>query len=395
MTGKGRDWLEMRESGPGDEAQEEYVARLTRPIAPGESVTLDIEETLFGAMKPVPSAIREGEDQYMAFLDSFYFYSPYQTVDMKTEITLPMSKVTKISDQVQPASQSGKVITLGPYSNVPPRSFEVFHVRFMQPHAIVSARQLHKHFWVSQWGKIRVLEEYVVANVGPKVNYEVRRLGESKPTFDGVTAHLPKQASDVFYRDDVGNITTSNLRRPGKGHRVLEMKFRFPLYGGWKIAFSYGYNLPLVNFLEQITGKQRYRVKLNFEPSIVDDMDVENYALSVTLPEGSSDIVMDLPRGLILNSKDKRLTFPTLSYVGSPTLQYETKYIRARSAEHPYLYIQYTYPRWNLFRAPIALIIVFMAMFAIALGYGRLEQLLRLQKTMSQPLQTDDFKKKN
>lgn len=50
-------------------------------------------------------------------------------------------------------------------------------------------------------------------------------------------------ASDIYYRDNIGNVSTSTVR-----HRLggvdLSLLTRFPLYGGWKTSWYQGYNLP-------------------------------------------------------------------------------------------------------------------------------------------------------
>jgi len=55
---------------------------------------------------------------------------------------------------------------------------------------------------------------------------------------------LPELATDVYYRDEIGNISTSNLRQEDDGGVGLELRPRFPLFGGWKTHYVIGYNLP-------------------------------------------------------------------------------------------------------------------------------------------------------
>jgi oligosaccharyltransferase complex subunit alpha (ribophorin I) len=56
---------------------------------------------------------------------------------------------------------------------------------------------------------------------------------------------LPEQAGDVYYRDLIGNISTSHFRRNfGSGESILELTPRFPMFGGWRNHFTIGYNLP-------------------------------------------------------------------------------------------------------------------------------------------------------
>ena len=59
---------------------------------------------------------------------------------------------------------------------------------------------------------------------------------------------LPAAASDVYYRDEIGNISTSNLWNQ-EDSVELEMRPRFPLFGGWQTRFYTGYNVPSYEYL--------------------------------------------------------------------------------------------------------------------------------------------------
>lgn len=49
--------------------------------------------------------------------------------------------------------------------------------------------------------------------------------------------------SDIYYRDNIGNVSTSTVRHTVSGVE-LSLLSRFPMYGGWKNAWYQGYNLP-------------------------------------------------------------------------------------------------------------------------------------------------------
>ena len=57
---------------------------------------------------------------------------------------------------------------------------------------------------------------------------------------ESVTARIDKRASDIYYRDIIGNITTSHVRKEVDAVNV-ELTMRFPMMGGWKTEFYWGY----------------------------------------------------------------------------------------------------------------------------------------------------------
>lgn len=59
---------------------------------------------------------------------------------------------------------------------------------------------------------------------------------------------LPASASDVYYRDEIGNISTSHLRVLDDSAEV-ELRPRFPLFGGWKTHYILGYYVPTYEYL--------------------------------------------------------------------------------------------------------------------------------------------------
>ena len=54
--------------------------------------------------------------------------------------------------------------------------------------------------------------------------------------------YFRRLASGVYYRDIVGNISTSNLRITPGGVE-LDLETRFPIFGGWKTQFYTGYTV--------------------------------------------------------------------------------------------------------------------------------------------------------
>lgn len=59
---------------------------------------------------------------------------------------------------------------------------------------------------------------------------------------------LPAAAQDVYYRDEIGNVSTSHLLVLDDSVE-MEIRPRFPLFGGWKTHYIVGYNLPSYEYL--------------------------------------------------------------------------------------------------------------------------------------------------
>jgi oligosaccharyltransferase complex subunit alpha (ribophorin I) len=168
-----------------------------------------------------------------------------------------------------------------------------------QPFAKFSS--LLREVEVSHWGNIAIEEIYELKHGGAKLkggfsrfDYQMRRSAPS-PSFRGLIAKLPNQANNIYYRDQIGNISTSDIRVNKDGQLELEVQTRFPMFGGWQTQFYIGYSLPTSQQLFRIENDdQQYQLRFDFF-TIFRDVWIEDMEIKVVLPEGSSDIEVKVP----------------------------------------------------------------------------------------------------
>jgi len=155
---------------------------------------------------------------------------------------------------------------------------------------------------------------------------------------------LPLSAEDIYYRDIIGNISSSHVSKVGPARggvdprdpradpadlRVdqrlkLEILPRYVLFGGWKIAFYLGYNLPLKNYLSSnISNSASLLLNVSFFPNFQESISVDNHIVRVIFPEGSSDIEVFLPFQVDKLTYDKHYTY--LDTQGRPVVILEKK----------------------------------------------------------------------
>ena len=140
-----------------------------------------------------------------------------------------------------------------------------------------------------------------------------RNPASSKNAVKSFDTHLPSAAVDVYYRDVIGNISTSNLRVSGLAvcqvplsnpnpdqqsddAQVLIVRPRFPLFGGWKTQYTLGYNLPAYEVLSH--DGSNFQLSIRFVDHIFDDMVIDHAEIRVILPEGASNIAVKAPFSL-------------------------------------------------------------------------------------------------
>lgn len=95
---------------------------------------------------------------------------------------------------------------------------------------------------------------------------------------------LPVSAKDVYYRDEIGNISTSHLKEMDDAVEV-ELRPRFPLFGGWKTHYVLGYNIPSYEYL--FNKGDDYVLVMRFVDHVYDDQLIDHMTLKIILPEGA------------------------------------------------------------------------------------------------------------
>ena len=106
------------------------------------------------------------------------------------------------------------------------------HFEFNKDYALLN--YAHLTFEVSHWGNIAVEERYQVENIGAKLDGEFGRVDyDDYGKFGGKNAlrefraRYPLKAYGLWYRDEIGNVSTSNALREVKiKNNFFKKKFK-------------------------------------------------------------------------------------------------------------------------------------------------------------------------
>lgn len=242
---------------------------------------------------PFPKKISQRDNQKLLYSDNAYFYSPYSISTQKTTIDVGTTIIESFTNSVKPSEKRGASVVYGPYMNQKPFAFSAIKVHYQNNNPYVVVSKVERLVEVSHWGNIAVEEQYDVKHGGAEFEGEFSRSEYSKgpsqtspATFRTLTAKLPPTAADIYFRDRIGNISTSTVRPQSK---AVEVDFlpRFPLFGGWRIRFTIGYNLPTHPFLS--TKGDLYQLKTKFSVPF-DFAPVDDLTLKIVIPEGAQDV---------------------------------------------------------------------------------------------------------
>lgn len=137
--------------------------------------------------------------------------------------------------------------------------------------------------------------EPLQSNVGAKVVGEWSRFdymlkvtgtGSSAAVLE-MAALIPGASRWLYYRDEIGNVSTSVVV-PKDDKLAVGLMPRFPLFGGWSAKFSFGWTVPMPYVVTRVEGG-KVGLITDIGPA-VRDTPVEELVVRVVLPEGASDV---------------------------------------------------------------------------------------------------------
>ncbi|KAL8533124.1 hypothetical protein ACS0TY_009392 [Phlomoides rotata] len=352
-----------------------YAISLINPLGKGETTTLEILYVLTHSLDPFPVEITQSDSQLVFFRDSAIILSPYHILQQATVVKTPSKKVESFT-QVEPTHRSGTELRYGPYKDQGPYSYSPVIIHFENNNPFAVVEELEREIEISHWGSIQVTEHYKLAHAGAKhkgafsrVEYQSSPGSSGASSFKHLLAELPPRVHSVYYRDDIGNISSSRLRTNSKKSELL-IEPRYPLFGGWKATFLIGYGVPLQDFLFESAVGARY-LNYTFGCPLADTV-VDTLRIKVVLPEGSKDPSVEVPFA-VEQSLEKKYSY--LDVVGRTVVVLEKKNV---VPEHNVPFqVHYKFNPIYMLAEPLMLVSAFFLFFVTSIAYLHIDLSLR------------------
>ncbi|KHJ46075.1 ribophorin I [Trichuris suis] len=177
---------------------------------------------------------------------------------------------------------------------------------------------------------------------------------------------LPASASDVYYRDSIGNVSTSRMRQLSDAVQLL-IQPRFPLFGGWKTAYTIGYNVPSYEYLYH--SGDRFCLKMRLLDHLFDNFVDENFVLKIILPEEATDIHFEEPYPVTKRPLERHYTY--LDTTGRPVVVIAKSNMVENHIQDFKLY--YTWQRSKIVREPMMVSVAALVLFFTIIVCVRLD----------------------
>ncbi|KAG7587251.1 Ribophorin I [Arabidopsis thaliana x Arabidopsis arenosa] len=345
-----------------------YSVALPKPLSKGDTLTLEVVAAFTNVLQPFPEKITQGEIHLVMLQESAQYLSPYAVESQSLSIKLPNARIESYT-KLENTKLQGSELKYGPYKNLQSYSYSPIVVHFESKAAFAVAENLVREIEVSHWGNVQVTEHYNVVHRGAQLRGEFSRLDfQARPNprgasaFRHLLARLPPRAHSIYYRDDIGNISTSEMQSDSKKTELL-IEPRFPLFGGWKTFFTIGYGLPLSDFLFVSEGKRFLNISFG---SPILDLVTEKLIVQVVLPEGSKDISVTTPFAV---KQSQEIKYSHLDIAGRPVVVLEKNNVVPDHNQHIQVY--YKFSNINLLSEPLMLISGFFILFITCIIYTR------------------------
>lgn len=370
-------------SAPEQENEEYTSYRIDIPSE--ANPTLKIVVVLTDYLQPFPAAIRQNDEQLVKLVDSHYYYSKYPTTSQKTTVKLASSNVESYTRKV-PHSNRGSSISFGPYKDVEAGSWSPCTIHSQNHEPFAKLNSVQTDIEVSHWGSVSVEEVVELAHAGAELkggfsrfDYQMRHQ-ENSHGFNSLLGVLPGDAQEVFYRDQIGNISSSDMRVVDNDME-LEIQPRFPLFGGWKTQFYIGYRVPTQSMLSVDSETGRFRLSFDFY-TVFEDVWVEEMELKLVLPEGCHDINVELPNG-VTSSWSRRYSYlDTRVTGGRPVLILRGKNLVSESESE--VVVNYSFNSGRIFVEPSLLVAFFFCLFMLLTVVARMNAAERTAEKKAQ-----------
>lgn len=357
-----------------DRRAAEGVFRIILPAPAKTTVAtkLTVTTAFTHALEPYPAEITQSERQFIRFNGNVYTYSAYRSEQQSTTVILATANAVSYSQTPKPVSKSDTKVEYGPYKAIGALSSESLQVHFENNAPFLAVASLHRTIEISHWGNLAIEEQIEVVHRGARLRgafsrYDYQRHSDGVSSVKSFKTILPATARDVYYRDEIGNISTSHLRTL-HDHVALELRPRFPLFGGWKTIYTLGYNVPAHQYL--FASGSEHALRMRFVDHVFDDQVVDSFELRVILPEGVSDVRFGSPDYSVETRADELVQTYLDTYGRTVKVFAKNNLVEHHIQDFE---LRYKFNRIMMLREPFMVVAFLFIIFVTVIVYVRLD----------------------
>ncbi|GBC04040.1 hypothetical protein RclHR1_05490003 [Rhizophagus clarus] len=353
-----------------------YKISFNRRLDPEDKIKFTVTTAFTHMLTPYPKEIAQTGRQNMLFRGNQYGNSAYYTAQQKTVVKLPSVVIISYSQPTGFITNNRNMLEYGLFDGKEPNSYEELKIHYELQQSILTVKGLRRDLEISHWGGNLAIEEHFnLTQEGARLKDNFSRLEYHKNVYARqssimtreLSLSLPVHASNVYYRDEIGNVSTSHLRYE-QDKAVLEFKPRYPLFGGWNYTWYYGYNVPAGDFVRYHSESGRYILNIPFI-NVLPRVTYDKVQVRIILPEGASNVKVETPFPVDKESHAVHKTY--LDTIGRYLIVLDKFNVLNDHAKN--IQVSYTYSSFELLRKPLAVSTCILGAFLLSMIYSRME----------------------
>ncbi|RKF79293.1 Dolichyl-diphosphooligosaccharide--protein glycosyltransferase subunit 1 [Golovinomyces cichoracearum] len=363
-----------------------YRVKLPKPLVPNAQMTLGITYSYLSSLTPKPRTIPQAGNQFLEYEFSAVAYSSYTTLNQKTEVKFINSnvpdytKIPRTNDNNESPTKTGSKLTYGPFRNIQSETIKPVKVRYQFTKPLIHISKLERDIEISHWGgNIAFEERYTLINKAANLSKLFSRVEWASTVFYNPPTTAIKElkiplragSSSPYFVDTIGNVSTSRFRTNMR-EASLEIKPRYPVFGGWKYPFRIGWDADLKKYLRKLDASDGYVLNVPFlqGPKQEEGSEYEIIQTRVILPEGSRNIKYSTMVPIVSANISLYKTYMDTIGRTSLTLTAVNVFDEQRDWE---LIVTYDYPLMAALRKPLVFFLGFLSLFVTAWTVGSLD----------------------
>ncbi|KAG0360606.1 proteasome regulatory particle base subunit [Podila minutissima] len=379
---KTKESLEIEKDGQYTNDQHQfYKIQLSPPLGAGEKLQVTVKSVLSNFIRPFPARIGQSEQQGFMYSGNAFALSAYPTSKQKTTVQTPGKNMQIHAHPVDSKPQvTNNEVILGPFGNMGALVKDALQVEYEMTGPVIHFREFRRDVEVTHWGSnLAVEDHYNFVNRGARLQGQYIRKGARLPPSGAEVGNavkafvvgIPKLARDIYYRDEIGNISTSTIHHLDKAIG-LSLQPRFPIFGGWNTTFYTGYNVPLDGIVHRVPDTEKYILKM-YLFDLIKESSYDKVEVRVVLPEGSKNVKAHLP--FSVDSIEYSISKTYMDSAGRSTVTIKASNLAEDHVQE--LLVEYEYPESAYIIKPLAAASLLMGIFLVSMVFSRLN--LRIQ----------------
>ena len=300
-------------------------------VVPGGTAGFEVREVYTRAIRPDPEEATQISRQGLVYETSVHIATPYPVATESTVVLYGPETEEAQMDLLGAApskgAELGKGLVRWAFSNLSPWAPAEgdLQVRFVRDSPLHYADRVVREVTVYPWTGVQEDIDFRISNYGPRLKGGFSRYHHLKGGYvkavNDMMISMPRVAGDIYFRDAIGNISTSTVMRDTSAQKdplpsvlrplegtLLKAVPRYPILGGWKASFNTGYTVPWASQVQKIPeGRHRLTMLFGSPLSLVSCGELE---IRVVLPEGARNPKVTAYPGLTFEeSEDTKVTW--------------------------------------------------------------------------------------